>query len=429
MLNVEPEQAEGVVKYYLHRTRWITRGWTLQELIAPRYLVFYDKNWDEIGDRITLASALSSIIDVDTEILQRPQYVTAYAMIPSFSIAKRMSWAGGRNTTRPEDIAYCLLGLFDVHIPLLYGEGGDNPFFRLQEEIMKQSMDLSILAWGRPGRQFSELPCGALAASPADFYSSPTIIHFPEPAVEPFQVTNKGLRISLPIVKTDIGYLAILLNCRNAHNLNGPLAIRVSPPDPSQSSNHVHHRLSSGLFTVKKSDRCWPEEMEEIYLRFRRDILYRGAPNGVSFRIALITDNDGIRIRELVCTNASYGDWNPKMNILRLSEQHDHPDIYLFIYDKLVMSEHLPSIPIAKLVIIKQSDDTYQCGIMDHSSDFDSESMPPDSLTVQGSRLEVKISEHAELVMGDLVHEIWLVRRPLPGSSSHRVGATQLRSS
>ncbi|KAK0733058.1 hypothetical protein B0T26DRAFT_736125 [Lasiosphaeria miniovina] len=100
--------------------RWFTRGWTLQKLLAPGQLVFYDRTWEAVGDRASLAG----------------QIQRRTAAPPSLPIGERMSWASDRNTTRKEDLAYCLFGIFDVHMPLLYGEG-DHAFRRLQEEILK----------------------------------------------------------------------------------------------------------------------------------------------------------------------------------------------------------------------------------------------------------------------------------------------------
>ena len=64
-------------------------------------------------------------------------------------VAERLSWAADRRTSRPEDVAYCLLGLFGITLPLSYGEGAENAFYRLQEEIMKTTVDMSLFGWGK----------------------------------------------------------------------------------------------------------------------------------------------------------------------------------------------------------------------------------------------------------------------------------------
>ncbi|KAH7347237.1 heterokaryon incompatibility protein-domain-containing protein [Plectosphaerella cucumerina] len=120
--------------------RWFTRGWTLQELLAPRHHTFYDQGWACIGSKSSHFNVLCKITQIHQEVLTRK------TAIRHFSISNRMSWASGRQTTREEDIAYCLLGIFEVNMPLIYGEG-QRAFQRLQEEIVKRDNDLSILAW------------------------------------------------------------------------------------------------------------------------------------------------------------------------------------------------------------------------------------------------------------------------------------------
>jgi len=129
----------------LQQCRWFTRGWTLQELIAPRLLEFYASNWQKIGDKIELCDFVSSITGIDKHILLGGD-------LDSVSVARRMSWASHRKTSRLEDQAYCLLGLFDVCLPLIYGEGS-KAFQRLQEAIMVKTYDQSIFAWGKLGQK------------------------------------------------------------------------------------------------------------------------------------------------------------------------------------------------------------------------------------------------------------------------------------
>ncbi|KAH7064401.1 heterokaryon incompatibility protein-domain-containing protein [Paraphoma chrysanthemicola] len=119
--------------------RWFSRGWTLQELVASPNLQFFASDWTLLGSKSSYCEQLASITGIHAQaLIDKP--------IESFSIAQRMSWASSRSTTRPEDIAYCLLGLFDVNMPLLYGEGAQKAFLRLQEGIMKDSDDQSLFA-------------------------------------------------------------------------------------------------------------------------------------------------------------------------------------------------------------------------------------------------------------------------------------------
>ncbi|THU83721.1 HET-domain-containing protein [Dendrothele bispora CBS 962.96] len=124
----------------LWKSRWFTRGWTLQELLAPSNVVFYDKDWLKIGTRTSLAKLVSVITMIPTSVL------TGNRDLKSYSIAQRMSWAAERRTTRAEDIAYCLMGIFGVGMPTLYGEGAIRAFIRLQEEIIKYNDDGTIFA-------------------------------------------------------------------------------------------------------------------------------------------------------------------------------------------------------------------------------------------------------------------------------------------
>ncbi|KAF2194687.1 hypothetical protein K469DRAFT_522323, partial [Zopfia rhizophila CBS 207.26] len=119
---------------------------TLQGLIAPDYVDFHTKEWKYCGSRDQLAGSLHEVTNIDCRVLAL-RSSRQRQMLSQFSIATRMSWASKRVTSRPEDIAYCLFGIFDVNMPLLYGDGAQKAFARLQEEILRCSVDRSILAW------------------------------------------------------------------------------------------------------------------------------------------------------------------------------------------------------------------------------------------------------------------------------------------
>ncbi|TRX89915.1 hypothetical protein FHL15_009187 [Xylaria flabelliformis] len=120
-------------------SRWFTRGWTLLELIAPAKVDFYSCDWRLIGSRSDLVDTILEVTGIDP-------FVLAGGDVKQVKVARRMYWASRRNTTRVEDQAYCLMGLFDVNMPLIYGEG-ERAFGRLQEEIYKYTNDPSIFAW------------------------------------------------------------------------------------------------------------------------------------------------------------------------------------------------------------------------------------------------------------------------------------------
>jgi hypothetical protein len=181
----------------LSTSKWFTRAWTLQELLAPKVVwprvsstKFYSHKWRLLGDKNALVHVVSMITRVPIK------YLVGDAL-GGASISMRMSWAAGRQATRAEDIAYSLLGIFDVNMPLLYGEGKTKAFRRLQEEIMKLSEDETLFAW-RKSQQFSD--SHIFANDPNDFSEAGRLVpfesEFPPP---PYTMTHRGLRISLPL--------------------------------------------------------------------------------------------------------------------------------------------------------------------------------------------------------------------------------------
>ncbi|KAI1326495.1 heterokaryon incompatibility protein-domain-containing protein [Xylariaceae sp. FL0255] len=188
-------------------SRWFTRGWTLQELIAPSQVEFFDVAWNPFGSRASRAEDILRITGIDSEFLDPPLVprlvVDSHSMgfskkknprklLTTTSIHSRMTWASCRQTSREEDLAYCLLGLFDVNMPLLYGEGLAKAFRRLQEEIIKGSNDQSILLNGAFG----------LARSPSDFssaYKFQRNIFWKGPNIRIVQERKDALQVSLQI--------------------------------------------------------------------------------------------------------------------------------------------------------------------------------------------------------------------------------------
>ena len=124
------------------KSRWFTRGWTLQELLAPTRLQFFDRDWKSFGTKFDLIDNISTITKIDL-------YALTGGDLSRLSVARRMSRVGNRQTTRLEDMAYCLLGIFGINMPLLYGEDA-KAFIRPQEEILKITDDQSIFAWRDP---------------------------------------------------------------------------------------------------------------------------------------------------------------------------------------------------------------------------------------------------------------------------------------
>jgi hypothetical protein len=111
-------------------SRWFDRGWTLQELLAPGSVEFFSREGKRLGDKKTLERQVHEITGIAVSALQG-------APLSQFGVDERLLWAENRQTTRKEDKAYSVLGIFDVYMPLIYGEGRENAFKRLREEIDK----------------------------------------------------------------------------------------------------------------------------------------------------------------------------------------------------------------------------------------------------------------------------------------------------
>ena len=214
----------------LKTAKWFRRGWTLQELIAPNTVTFFSNDWDIIGTRLSLSNQISSITGISINVLMEPK------LLPTISVARRMSWAAERETTRREDIAYCLMGIFNVNMPLLYGEG-DKAFMRLQEEIIKDSEDQSLFAWQHPtdGPETGDAALqneGIFAHHPIAFKAAYDIVPHPT-GFPPSTITSRGLEIHIPICRGfwDDGSSAAshigILTCHYENDLSQKIGIAL----------------------------------------------------------------------------------------------------------------------------------------------------------------------------------------------------------
>jgi hypothetical protein len=225
--------------------RWFTRGWTLQELVAPLNLRFYLSDWTFLGDKQFLVADITRITGINESVLSHGP-----ARLRLFSIANRMSWAARRKTTRAEDTAYCLMGLFDVNMPLLYGEGAKKAFSRLQRAIMADSSDHSIFAWTCPSANGPYV--GFMAQSPNEFRHAADVVSLRK-VIDSYTTTNQGLEIKLPLlpVKDVVGsapkalvlegkLVYGILDCHIETKFDGPLALVLylkRPYDPGDLDN------------------------------------------------------------------------------------------------------------------------------------------------------------------------------------------------
>jgi hypothetical protein len=264
-------------------SEWFSRGWTLQELLAPTTVVFCSSKWEVFGHMQThtgrrqylqlppfsgaLGFELNERISQITGI--QVQYLNGSESIESASIARRMSWAANRRTIRIEDEAYCLLGLFGVNMPLLYGEGR-KAFLRLQEEIIKRSDDQSIFAWSLPNPDQERT--GILAPDIGCFEWSRDVIRAPWRPRSPFLITNLGLelvtrtqRVSLDTIDPDCEIHIIQLNCLQARGRSGEL---VPVEIALIQCNHGHPRIQRSRCNDVRG-RGW--EMSDLFLKTRQE--------------------------------------------------------------------------------------------------------------------------------------------------------------
>ena len=172
----------------VRRSLWFTRGWTLQELLAPHEVEFIDREWNDLAHKsdnlwMNLVSEITGI--------------TNSFSFKDACVAQKMSWLSRRETTRIEDMAYCMLGIFGVFMPPLYGEE-EHAFQRLQMEILKVSDDRSIFAWKSQQNEYKVSPDrGLLAQHPIEFKDSGGIEAYDHSSyiLQSYTMTNRGIAI------------------------------------------------------------------------------------------------------------------------------------------------------------------------------------------------------------------------------------------
>lgn len=309
------------------KSTWFTRGWTLQELLAPAEVEFYDKNWKFIGTRLSLAKRIASITGIDEDVLVTGSWA-------SLSAAHKMSWAAKRRTTRPEDMAYCLLGIFDVNMPMLYGEG-ERAFTRLQEEILREYDDLSLLAWDASDVPASKDIVGVLASHPRLFQFCAGITSYPSEG-KPFAITNRGLQVSLLIYEMPGELLMAVLPCTPRENFASNIAIGVVK-DAVVQNKYSRHRSTAVELLM---------DIPEALRRVERDILLvkRSLWAIKEFTRCWVRYSPPLRL----VTTCSTEKWHPNsaedstMTIPKPSA--GHPVVSVFAFEQTLHKRHLAAI-------------------------------------------------------------------------------------
>ncbi|KAL8869505.1 MAG: hypothetical protein Q9174_004223 [Haloplaca sp. 1 TL-2023] len=231
---------EDVPQKPLFDSVWFDRGWTLQELIAPKEANFYDKAWQFIGSKTGLSQSLSTKTAI-------PESILNHTMKPSAcSVAQRMSWAAKRQTTRVEDRAYSLLGIFAINMPQIYGER-EAAFLRLQRAVIQQSKDETIFAW-----PINDEACtGLLAKSPSDFAGCNDVISIR--GSTGFSESNGELSIKLRVIPYSMETYCALLHCTDQTSTDARIAIFLTKLSGSGEYVRVKKAKSGGQVMMSSS--------------------------------------------------------------------------------------------------------------------------------------------------------------------------------
>ncbi|KAG1762727.1 hypothetical protein EDD22DRAFT_952897 [Suillus occidentalis] len=266
----------------LKSEEWFTRGWTLQELLAPRKIKFFNKDWQRLTEQDDDKEDDTPLMTVLQEVTGIPESdLIDFWPVPRY-IDKRMTWAAQRQTTRAEDVAYSLMGLFDVSLQIAYGEGGERAFGRLIEAIMQGGGDSSVLNWaGAPAKHHASF---AIPASPASFVGHPDIVTIGRLDL---MLTSRGLRIPLVILPLEMAKPQVIswpvmnpdFHCPH----HGIGEVRIDSRGHEFSA--VFRQYALGIFHyIPAEDSANPGLPKQVaaYLLERREVEARDTPLGLS---------------------------------------------------------------------------------------------------------------------------------------------------
>ncbi|EIW81730.1 hypothetical protein CONPUDRAFT_152641 [Coniophora puteana RWD-64-598 SS2] len=202
------------IMHDMYADEWFRRGWTLQELLAPPQMKFFNRHWlqltddendktDDADDPATLETRAPSMLDAIAQITRIDKSSLLDFHPSARQVDQRMTWAAHRRSTRDEDVAYCLMGIFGVNLQIAYGEGRDAAFCRLVEAIMLSGGDPSVLNWSGKAARHPASRC--LPANPASYAGHPPLhsdAHRFLPSVcrLDMTLTGRGLRVTLVLL-------------------------------------------------------------------------------------------------------------------------------------------------------------------------------------------------------------------------------------
>ncbi|KIW29886.1 uncharacterized protein PV07_05672 [Cladophialophora immunda] len=308
----------------LQACRWFTRGWTLQELIAPQKVRFYDKWWVEAGTKATFQELLARITRIDSDVLVNGQNLD---FVP---VGRKMSWAAPRETSRVEDIAYCLLGIFNVNMPLLYGEG-DRAFLRLQEEILREHNDLSLFAWQNTSGK--SLYRGIFAESPSEFSDCCDVKapHERQSLGNEVSVTSNGLRAEGIFLPGQVDCCILDLGCCRSGASSHPEWLYVQ----LKKVGETFVRVLPKHITAEKSRALW-------WQGSRRTVHVRKSVHGqqlteANYRISSVTMQfaQPLRSQMNLCDVLPLQRWEPETTRFFGFESANFVGIVPFIFETL----------------------------------------------------------------------------------------------
>ncbi|KAK1757017.1 hypothetical protein QBC47DRAFT_459684 [Echria macrotheca] len=314
----------------IRSSRWFRRGWTLQELLAPRRVNLYAADWSFLGTRSSLARHISAATGISLRYLHsdaprgkeksstrsndawdRDHDVPIHAA----SVAERMAWLSRRETTRIEDMAYCALGIFGIHMALIYGEG-PNAFARLQEEIIRVSADQSLFcwSWGVPDHQSQ---VGLLSPRPQAFLGAARYTpRRQETTPQPYTLTNAGLAIRLPLLRSCSSHNYIGVLGVESTRDEAPIGIYLSG-DRGTSQFARQHYPDVPIPLCRKAGEIWDTATDTSAMKCRVGCLLTLDFDSSDFKFGEPASVPSSRIRygpsilELCRQERSDPDWNP----------------------------------------------------------------------------------------------------------------------